>query len=425
MSANALFEPRLSVAATHTDSELSEGITALLGDSEITDGTIEMQRALPTGTRLSLSFRQNRMGLAGTNTFPIPPYSSALSLSVSQSVLKNAFGKIDRATLDYARLGEDIADFMCRREKQTVSSQIADAYWDLYAARMNYEVGCSSLVRAKTLVADNRRKMGEGLLDETDILAAEALLATREVDVLTLSNAVLTASDRLKNLINVPQHRWKDLHFVFPAADPLVLPETEVDANSAYQAATWRRPDLKALETLSRQARIDVAMKHCASLPDLSLIASISRGSSEDNYSDAFSLDETAWMVGFRFEMPLWRTAEKSAIRRSAVLSRKADNNTAMLRSAIRLECNAAARALTTARDRIAATRKAAALQKKKLDLEIVKFDQGRSGTHWIVQFEDDHAFAQMACHLAVSEYRKAYARYRLAQGFDPVDISK
>jgi outer membrane protein TolC len=315
---------------------------------------------------------------------------------------------------------------MYLRETELLCSRISDAYWNLYAVSMNRLAGESSLTRARELLETNKKRLDDGLLDETAVLAAEALISAREVNVLALRDGVQNAMDYLRLTVQIPRAKWEDAVFALPGSDDvrrLTEPAAQVNVATAITRALRGRPDLLALRDLAGLSETDLFMKRSSARPDLQLIGAVTQGSSGSDLGDSFELDDTSWTVGVQLEIPLLRRAERSAMRQSAIEFNKASNNVKSLESAIVLECRAGARSVTTAYLRVLATSKAAGLQRKKLVLEEKKFMQGRSATHLVIQYQNDLTTAIMGMHIAMAEYQKALVGYRLAQGLMPVKL--
>ena len=58
-----------------------------------------------TGTRMGLTFNQSKFASTTNSFFSFTPYNMSVAISVSQSILRNAFGELDRAILAYADSG--------------------------------------------------------------------------------------------------------------------------------------------------------------------------------------------------------------------------------------------------------------------------------------------------------------------------------
>ena len=419
-AAGALLDPRISASTTHTDSKIADMGSFLDLDKQITQADAELSKAFATGTRMGLTFNQSKFASTTNSFFSFTPYNMSVAISVSQSILRNAFGELDRAILAYADSGRQIAALLYTRKENVFCSRVAGAYWRLYAAHQSHAVGHESLLRARMLLETTKSRFKDGLMDETDVLAAEAMIATRTVDVNALEQAVENAADSLKNRIQLRQIDWDSVRFRFPdekvlnAAIKMVSP----DDQHARRVALLTRNDLAALRKVAKQAELDLQMKRSAARPDLQLIGSFARGAAADTIGDTLELSDTAWTIGFQFEMPFGRVAERSGIRQSQFLLRQAHNTVLELESAVALECRIATRNLQNAIERVGAMAKAAELQKRKLAAEQTKFEQGRSDTRWLIQYEDDAARARMSYHLAVGDYHMSLALYRLAQGY-------
>lgn len=427
ISVRTILDPRLAFGTAYGESELTDSRSFVPGEKETLDFSAKLKKAFSTGTRAELAMYQNRFRLGdGTNSLfggLIPQYSSGLSLSVSQSVLKNAFGDIDRSLLESAALGSAIAAAVYQGKRQAVILDVVCAYWNVYAAGMNYRTGIESLERARRLLATNRERVADGLLDETDVLAVEALIAMRAVDVLALSNSVAGAKDLLLNLVEPSGESWQEIKVGFPSEHRV---EEKPSDKDALASALENRRDLAVVEMLVDQAELELLMKKSAARADLQLVGNVSVGASDAGLIDLLEFSDSGWAVGLSLEIPLFRTAEKSAVRQATLQLKKARNNAESLRNAVELECRMATRALVASLTRVEAVKLAMELQKRKLDLERSKFEnEGRSATQWVIQAEDDFSVAEMAYNLAISECEKSVAHYRMAKGLDPVSLSE
>jgi outer membrane protein TolC len=132
---------------------------------------------------------------------------------------------------------------------------------------------------------------------------------------------------------------------------------------------------------------------------------------------ERFDFDRDIWAVGVALELPLWKTATKAAVRQAELQIRRIDREYEALERSVLLECRLAARYAKTSAERVKATAKALALQGRKLELEQVKLAQGRSTTRFVIEYQDDLEFAQLAAVDAVARFEKDLAQYRLVQG--------
>ncbi len=413
------YDPRLSGQVSYSDSQVRDATSFFLDDRQVTAAQLALGKAFRSGTRVQLKAEHSHIEAGGdVSAFITDPYSSSVGLSVSQSILRNAFGELDRARRRGAEAGGAAAQLALQREAELLAGRIADAYWDLDMARMNFDTGRDSLVRAERLLATNRARVADGLIDETELLSFEALIATRRVEVLVLSNAVANASDALKNTIQLPRKEWVEVAITPPAgerAQPLTASPGPDEADASA------RKDLAAMAQLVMQAEAEMAMRESELRHDLQLFGELGRGSSGEDFDGSTAFDDDAWTVGVMMDVGWGRTAEKSAVAEARLLHAKARNTHSALAAAIDLEQSVARRNLVSGWERVLETRNARELQQRKLGLEQEKFEQGRSAINVILQYEDDFALASQAHNAAQAAYQKAIVQYRLARGEAPV----
>ena len=256
----------------------------------------------------------------------------------------------------------------------------------------------------------------DGLLDETDVLSAEATIATREAELISLRNRVDRSTDDLAHIIQWPRVRSASPEFIYPDS-ALTMKSGVPDKKALYKLAIENRSDLTSLIAAAQRAELDVKSAKSAGKPDLSIFGSIDKGSSDMSRSDSLGVDEDGWGVGVKFETALSRTAEKSAIRNAERESKKASNDVADMKAAIDYECRAVARVLSASLEQVAATRRATELRERRLKLEQEKFDQGRSDTRWVVQAQDELVRSRMASQISIANAHKAEAASRAAAG--------
>jgi outer membrane protein TolC len=419
---DGLYEPRLDSEISYTDSNVRDGSSFFVQDRRITAGTLALSQGYRSGTRASLTLGHNHIEAAGdVAAFLAEPYSSSLTLSVSQSILRNAFGELDRARTAVADEALLAAQHAHARQRRVLAAGIAGDYWRLYSARRNYEAARDSLDRAAALVATYRRREADGLIDATDLLATEALEAQRRVDVLSISNGMAHAADALRLRIQLPPAEWAEVRFTFPderamrgmAARPVQVADPRV-------AALAQREDLKALQRLESLAEATVQVRQSELKHDLQVFGQVARGGSDDGFAESWSMDSGGWGVGVQLGMGWGRTAERKALEEAHLEWLRARNSRRALEEAIALEAGMAARDVASGLKQIGETATARDLQQRKLALEQEKFEQGRSAVNWLLQYEEDYSRSRMVHNLAVADFQAALARYRLALGEMP-----
>ncbi len=420
-----IYDSQFSAGISHVDSGISEAGSFISGDQERNEASAGLRKMLSSGTELGLSVGATSydadfpdIGEAGRG-FDIKPYSTKVELSLNQSLLRNSFGKTDRSMVKIADYGVSIAEGVFEREDERLRKAVVDAYWNHYAATASHDVGSESLSLAKRLHESNRKKFKDNLLDETDMLATEAVVETRTAELTRLKNVRMNAHDGLARMIRVPARNWSGVEFLYPENTKNLPDEVKTlgDSGALFDKAVKNRKDLQALRLRLEQAELDVEAKGDSLDPDLSLFGSIARGASEEDFGDTTDLGDTSWAVGIRFQTPLSRSKEKSDMRKAELVKNAASNDVIEREEGILQECRGAARELINARARLLATDKASNLFARKLKLETQKFDQGRSDIRWVIETQEDLAQSRVSYHISYAQYQKARAACYAVQG--------
>ncbi|NKB25355.1 MAG: hypothetical protein GKR87_13455 [Kiritimatiellae bacterium] len=416
--ASAVYDPGLAFSVNYEDSELPSRRTPIEGSSKswITEG--RLTRIFSKGTILELSSGLNHFKFPNSQTGINEIDISLLSLSLSQPLFKNAKGQLDQARIREARLGYEQSELEFLYQRDLLTLRIYEAYWDLYAAQKGYETNQEALERSKRLLEINRKKYEDGLLDETDILAIEASLATREIDVLDRQNAVATQRDHLMRIIHVPFAEWGRVEVVYDLTLP--NPTNRIDALNGYETALLNRQDYAALQKAVEQAETFVTLKKEEMKSTLLLTGRLGQGDTDTTISDSFGFDDTQWAIGLEWEMAWGRKRKKSALRQAEILLEQANERVQEHKLLIAWESQKAARELRVAQKRISATQKSQKLETHKLTLENEKLHQGRSSIHRILEYQDDLEFAELASFQSIADYEKKQAQHKLVQGTLP-----
>jgi outer membrane protein TolC len=106
-----------------------------------------------------------------------------------------------------------------------------------------------------------------------------------------------------------------------------------------------------------------------------------------------------------------------SLFNKSGYSENKSEAELDLAKQNVRLLCAAAVRRVNTQSAYVQAAKKAMELQEKKLKLEEIKFNQGRSSSQFVLNYQDDLSGAQTQYYSAASEYHKAMADLKLITG--------
>lgn len=254
--------------------------TGPAGSSSVTDtgiaGAARLEGLAPRfGGNYAVEFSSSR---ATTNnlfssfrTF----YPTALTLSLTQPILRNRRFDITRRRIEIARRNVALTDQQFRQRAINTIAAVQSSYWDVVFALRNLQVQQETLKDAREQLAHNRRQVANGVLAPIDVVSVEAQVARLESEVYTALDTVAQSQNALKNLI-VPDENS-------PMWNEAILPTDDVDLSAptialpeAMAAALANRPELQQVETERAINDIDRRYFREQTKPQVDLVASYS-----------------------------------------------------------------------------------------------------------------------------------------------------
>jgi outer membrane protein TolC len=428
-----IYDPLVTASVSRSHSEqpaTSALVGASVNTSDFTDARAQVAQLAPTGGIFTLGFTGNKSTTNSTFFFVNPSYSSGLTLSMNQPLLRNFGPRTTNWLIHIARNTRDASyqDFV--RSAQSVVNSVEQAYWDLVYALQNLEVKKESLRIAQDLNRITKIKIDVGSLAPIEITQTEVGIATAEQDIITAEGLIGDAQDRLQRLFNVDPARW------FASVTPTDQVRTEdvrVQIAEGMQTALARRPEVLQATYLVDSDRIRYDYYGNQVLPGLNLTGSYGNpgigGTTHDpqtgailstgNFGDAFRqvIDRKFknWSIGLNFSYPILNRAARGAY---GVAKYQWESDKARLTTTeqnVVVEVRAAARAIDTARRSIAAAQKGRELAERNLDAGKKKFDNGMATSFEVTQIQRDLSVARTAELQALAIYRKALASYHFA----------
>jgi outer membrane protein TolC len=402
-------------------------------------GNVGLGQRLPWGGgTYSFGWNSLRSNASSSLSNFNPSVTAALQAVASQPLLRDF--KIDavRAGITTARVNQRIADIGLEELGMTLSANAQRAYWNLVLARAAVAVQQRSLDLSLELERNNKARVDVGQSPPLDLVSARAEVAQRRESLIVALTQVRQAEDQLRLLILDPKRA--DYWFVrLEPADlvPPIGPAPDVDA--AVRNALSQRTDLQRTQRQIENNETALALAKNGSLPDLRLQATYltnGLGGTEllrtggfpgtivgqqfvafgDVLRQLFAANYPTWTVGFTLSYPLGRSADQSALARSAL---ERDQSVARLRSSelkVVREVRQAAMQLEQNRERIDTTRLGRELSEQRLDAEQKRFEVGMSTNFNVIQAQRDLAVARNNELQAQLDYQLALITYETVQ---------
>lgn len=415
----------------------SSAITGTLAVSQdLYNANAAVSRLLRTGTMLSLSFQNQRQDTDSFIAIRSPEYTTNLSLTAQQPLLKNRGRRATEAPLLIARAGAAEKTETWKAKVMDIVAAARIAFFGLDASGREVEVRRSAVALAERLLEQINARIDAGAAAPMDRLPAEAAAAARKEELLRAEAAAQNAQDDLKRILGTrADSDWEERLVAVPVEGDVSPP----GADESFAEALTRRPEVFAQTARRTQADLQEVVARSRALPslDLSLTGGLSglagtpksspflppgatvgfEGSYPDSLREMVSGRYYNWFVGVKTEIP-WRLerekAEWARARTNVDIQRLTADG---LATSVRTEVHKGRRDVDSALARIDAAGISVAAAKKKLEAEENKLSVGRSTIPQVLQFQQDLAEALLSEVRARADARAAQTRLWRAVG--------
>lgn len=427
-SAEAVYDPtafaevNFGMQKTQTRNVLVARAEEINQDFNFNTGLVQN---LPTGGSYELSFANNRnynnagfFGVVNTNT----AYSSDLSLTLVQPLLKNFGVDINRTQIKIAKNEQEISVDRLRETTMDVITQVQEAYWELVFTLEDLKVAQRSLDLARELGDLNRARVRAGVAAPVEVTQAETDIAAREAAVTVAEKAVRDAEDRLKVILNMPKNgEWGGAILPSdPAQFSLVVP----DLPGAVAEALSKRPqyEVAKIDLSSRELTLRLARNQL--LPDLSFQGGVGiNGLSavDPSYRTALdnlgSRDFYTYSAGLVLSVPLGNRAARAEFIKAQLQVTQARAALQDAELQITAQVREAVRRIEADAKLVEQTKAASALAAEQLRIEQKRLEAGVSTTFEVLRFQRDLAVVQSAEVRALTNYNKSLANFDRVRG--------
>ncbi len=428
--AKAVFDPT-TFAEVSFDDRREQNRNVLVGepvrDNEDFNFSVGLRQDLPTGGSYELLFANNRNFNNAQFFNPMgidlqTAYSSELSLTVVQPLLKNFGVDINRTQIKIAENEREISLDRFRETTMDVITEVQIAYWDLVFALENLKVEQRSLGLAKELAELNRIRVRAGVAAPVEITQAEADVAAREALVTVAEKQMRDAEDRLKVVLNIPRGgEWGGA--VLPT-DPARFSAVTLNLAGAVADALRKRPEYEVAKVDLSNRELDFRLARNQLLPDLSFQGSVGLNglsardpSYKDAVDDMTSGDFYSYSAGLVFSVPLGNRAARADFIKARLGVEQARVSLRNLELEITAQVREAVRRIERDAKLVEETRAASLLREEQLRIERKRLEAGVSTTFEVLRFQRDLSVAQSAEVRAVTDYNQAIANLDRVRG--------
>ena len=393
------------------------------------------------GGSYSLMFNNNRVETSDAFSNFNPTFTTGLTLSYAQPLLRGLFIDQQRQQLLVTQINREISEENVRATVTTTLANVRNAYWDLVFSRSAVDVAARAVTLADKLVEDNRARVEVGTLAPLDVVQAEAEAANRRQALAAAEATLQTAQLALKRMIvsgtDDPLWRQELRAIDLPSIEPA---PTAADIEGAVRRGLQRRTDLANARNNLESSDVNLKFYRNQMLPALDLITSygaqgiggtsytrtgsglnsVITGTIPGGYSDALRLlsarDFPNWNLQLNMSYNIGGSQAEAQLARARVQRNQSQTRLRALELQVATEVTNAALQVQSNLRRVEAAQAARELAEKRLDAEQSKFEVGMSTNFFVVQAQRDLRDAQNTELRALADYRKSLVAFERSQ---------
>lgn len=419
----SIFEPFFVGSAGHEQNRQRNTVeeliarSSLLGPSEIfqernNDYNAAIEGMLHPGTRLRLGY--DLRDISNNLSEPVAPgisqYQTFMGITVEQPILKNAGIKTNTSNIRIAEKDADISFQSYRQELMEEIFQAASAYWDLYLAQEKYKVRQNSVRLAEELLKNNQEWVKVGRMAETEAIEAEAGLALRKSLSRAAEQGVVSTMNRVRTFFS--SSAAEDKVSVRATDVPIMEKEVAVFESSLKRAFKLRPEYISTLEKIEREG-IRIAFAKNQRWPQLDLKGSYGlnglKSSADESFHDATSGDFPSYTIGLALKIPIgggWKS--QSDLRIAEKRKEQVLHELKAIEVALANGTETAVKNIYSSKDQAQYHEKGVVLRQRLLEVEVARFEAGRSDSRRLLEREGDLLLSKEAVLESLVNLKKA-----------------
>ncbi|MDQ2681106.1 MAG: TolC family protein [Candidatus Eremiobacteraeota bacterium] len=230
------------------------------------------QGILPGGAQYNISANAQRIDNNSTINAFDPYYPSAISVSLTQPLLKNGAIDAPRRELQLAKLNADSTDAQTLVSASGTIANVENAYWDLVAAWRNVAIQEDALRQAIAQQQSNERLAKAGTNAPIEAVQSSTQVNIFQDDVYSALQNVARLQNQLKGLMLANQADPIWMANLVPTSPVLKLPPEPALADLVTQALRTR-PEIQQIHDAAASAAVNVKYAKNQTLPQVDVQA--------------------------------------------------------------------------------------------------------------------------------------------------------
>jgi outer membrane protein TolC len=381
--------------------------------------TFNYAQTLQNGTSYNVSFAETKFSTNSGFATLNPSYTSGLSVSITQPLIKNRGMFVNRIPIMMAQSRFKKAGFDLKTSLITLLGNAELSYWQTVQLRENLRVQESALDLADKFLKRSQRELELGAISKLDIYQPQLQFAQAQSQVSQATYLLRQQEDALRKQIGAdmdPDIRKLPIVLTESVAAPLSSPR--LDGEMLIEKALLMRPDLRSQMQDLDTDDLNIKQVSNALKPDLSLtgaytsqgiggtvfqrtnvfngvanqstVTQIIPGGFGDSLDQLFGFGFPVYGFGVRLRLPI-RNRQSAADMADALVNKRRD--ALQVRGAeqqVRLDVLTSVNLVESSKVALDLAIKSRDFAQKRLDAENKKYELGTSQIFLVLQAQTD-----------------------------------
>jgi outer membrane protein TolC len=296
-------------------------------------------------------------------------------------------------------------------------AEVEKTYWDYALAQNQIRIFQESLKVAEQQLREIEEMIGVGKLAESEVIAAQAEIASQRQGLIVAKSTMATTQLRLLRLLNPQGPRLWEREIILK--DLPGVPEVKLDPAQAHvDVALQLRPDLNEARLGIERGDLEVVKTKNGLLPKMDFFLILGKTGYADSFgSSVGDINDDGYDIsaGLVFQYPFRNRGARARYKRSVLQLDQAAEAVENLAQLVELDVRSGYIEVERAREQISASMATRRLEEEKLRIEKEKLRVGRSTAFLVAQAQRDLLSSQIGEIRAVVNYLKALVElYRL-----------
>ncbi len=332
-----------------------------------------------TGTTLSGTYNYTKNSYSNFSTSDYSSYEPSVTVRLSQPLLYNFLGKVDRYSENNAKMQLEIAKYQLQENNKSVLNAYKKLYFQWVMYKENIKNFDDAISNSNALKEQIRRKLNAGLADNDDYQSAITSVLGYE----NQRREYETALKNIENQIGVYLH-----------INAVKLDDRAFDL--FYQKINGSKPVEIDFKNTTSAKIIDLTMKNYTYskgvyenklLPELNVFAGVTQKDLSD--SQTYGVDDTDYSIGFEFRYSLENNAAESSLKDVEIQIRALEYEYSVVRNSYRKQLLGYIESSNGIIEQLENKEKTLKALESKLVTEKRKYNQARLNLSYVINTEN------------------------------------